>query len=194
MKKLLAVCFVGILLGFAAPAQAVVVPLNLDNNGVIITDPAQIIDVDFQNIGGNTWQISVGNGLNFEEFFANFSGNVGAVNVTTPPGGTGWSLVTAGGGGGTASNFGQFSVKLDGPVAGGSPALVFTFTAAGVFEPNSKGNTFAAKISSEAGGNAGGFVSNGGISQVPLPAAVWLFLTALAGLGLFTRRRSTTAA
>jgi len=188
LSRLVAVSLAGILLVFgASSAQAVVVPLNIDNNGTVLTDPNQIVDVDFQNTGGNTWQVTVGQGLNFEQFFANFSADVSAIAITTPA--SGWDLVVAGGGGGTAGNFGKFSIKIDGPVSIGSAELVFSFTVAGLFEPNSKGNTFAAKISSEAGGNAGGFVSNGGISQVPLPAAVWLFLTALAGLGVFSRRR-----
>lgn len=194
MSRLVAVFIFGAFLVFGAPAQALVVPLNIDNNGVVITDPAQIVEVDFQNTSGNDWTVSVGGGLNFEELFFNFSTDVGAITITTPPLGVGWSLVVAGGGGGTAGNFGQFSEKIDGPGPGGDPALDFSFTAAGVLDPNAKGNTFAAKISSEAGGNAGGFVSNGGISPVPLPAALWLFLTALAGLGVFSRRRAVTRA
>ena len=194
MSRLVAAFIFGAFLAFGAPAQAIVVPLNIDNNGVVLTDPAQIVDVDFQNTGGNDWTVSVGDGLNFEQFFFNFSVDVGAITITTPLLGAGWSLVVAGPGGGTAGNFGKFSEKIDGPVAVGSPALVFSFTAAGVFDPNAKGNTFAAKISSEAGGNAGGFVSNGGISPVPLPAAIWLFMTALVGLGVYSRRRAVAAA
>ena len=177
----------------ASPAVATVVPLNIDNNGVILTNPAQIVDVEFVGNGSGGWLVTVGGGLNFEQFFANFSLPVGTgdISITTPA--LGWSLVTAGGGGGTAGNFGQFSVKLDGPAAPGSSLLEFEIFVAGAFDPNSKGNTFAAKISSQQGGNAGGFVSNGSISAVPLPAAVWLFLSALVGLGVVSRRRRAVA-
>ena len=84
-------------------------------------------------------------------------------------------------------------LDYEGPVSGGTADLQFELTVAGLFEPNAKGNTFAAKISSQQGGNAGGFVSHGSVSQVPLPAAVWLFLSALAGLAVFSRRRKAAA-
>ena len=90
--------------------------------------------------------------------------------------------------GGTAGNFGQFSFAWDGPNPAGLSELTFNILVDGNFIPNSKGNLFAAKISSEQGGNAGGFVSDGSISAVPLPGAVWLFLSALAGLAIMSRR------
>ncbi len=187
MTRLLGASLFLVLALLGSPVTAAVVSLNLDNNGVVITGDDQIVDVDFASNGSGGWLVSVGNGLNFEEFFANFSQPVGAADVTVTT--AGWSLVTAGGGGGTAGNFGTFSVKFDGPVSGGTAGLQFELTVAGLFEPNAKGNTFAAKISSQQGGNAGGFVSHGSVSQVPLPAAVWLFLSALAGLVVCSRRR-----
>jgi hypothetical protein len=192
MSRLLGKGLFLVLALLSSPVTAAVVPLNIDNNGVVITGADQIVDVDFTSNGIGGWVVSVGNGLNFEEFYANFSQPVGTGGITilTP----GWELVTSGGGGGTAGNFGQFSVKIDGPVSGGTADLQFTLTVAGLFEPNSKGNTFAAKISSQQGGNAGGFVSNGSVSQVPLPAAMWLFLSALAGLAAFSRRRTAAQA
>lgn len=191
MSRLLGASVFLVLLLLSSAATAAVVPLALDNNGVVITGDDQIVDVDFASNGSGGWLVSVGNGLNFEEFFANFSQPVGAgdINIAT----AGWSLVTAGGGGGTAGNFGQFSIKIEGPVSGGTADLQFELTVAGLFEPNAKGNTFAAKISSQQGGNAGGFVSHGSVSQVPLPAAVWLFLSALAGLAVFSRRHKAAA-
>ena len=191
MSRLLGASMFLVLLLLSGAATAAVVPLALDNNGVVITGDDQIVDVDFASNGSGGWLVSVGNGLNFEEFFANFSQPVGAgdIDIVT----AGWSLVTAGGGGGTAGNFGQFSIKIEGPVSGGTADLQFELTVAGLFEPNAKGNTFAAKISSQQGGNAGGFVSHGSVSQVPLPAAVWLFLSALAGLAVFSRRRKAAA-
>jgi len=187
MNWLLSISVLGMMLLLGAPAQATTVPLNIDNNGNTIVGDANIVDVTYQNLGGDTWQVTVGTGLKFEEFFANFSGAVGSVTITTPA--SGWSLFTSGGGGGSAGNFGHFSIKMNGPGPTGSSELVFSFTAAGVFQPNSDGNTFAAKISSQQGGFAGGFVSNGAVSAVPLPGAIWLFLTALAGFGVFSRRR-----
>lgn len=195
MKRLSVAALLLAMLGFLSPAHAVVVPLNLDNNGVVITDPNQIIDVEYTSNGAGGWNVSVGDGLNFEEFFFNYNATVGLTDISIDT--ASWSLVTAGGGGGTAGNFGQFSVKLDGPVPGGSSLLEFEITAAGLFVPNSKGNTFAAKIASEQGGNAGGFVSDGGftpVSQVPLPAAVWMFLSAVATLVAFSARNRRGAA
>jgi hypothetical protein len=164
----------------SSAAMATTVPLNIDNNGNILVDNSQIVDVNFTSNGSGGWLVSVGTGLNFEEFYANFNQPVGVgdISITT----AGWSLVTAGGGGGTAGNFGKFSVKIDGPVSGGTADLQFELTLAGLFDPNSKGNTFAAKISSQQGGNAGGFVSNASVSAVPLPAAAWLLLSAMTGL------------
>jgi hypothetical protein len=75
----------------------------------------------------------------------------------------------------------------------GTAALYFVIASADLgdfgvsFSPNcypSVGCIQAAKISSEQLGYAGGYVSN-----VPLPGAVWLMLTALGGLFLVTRRR-----
>lgn len=196
MKRLSIAALLLAMLGFVSSAHAVVVPLTLDNNGIVITDPNQIVDVEYDSNGASGWLVSVGDGLNFEEFFFNYSVPVGLTDISIDTGS--WTLVTAGGGGGSAGNFGQFSVKLDGPVSGGSSLLEFEITAAGLFEPNSKGNTFAAKISSQQGGNAGGFVSDGGtapVSQVPLPSAVWMFLSGLAMFFAFsarTRRSGST--
>ena len=70
-------------------ALAATVPLSIDNNGNILTIDAQIVDVDFTSNGSGGWLVSVGNGLNFEEFYANFSQPVGAgdISITT----AGWS-------------------------------------------------------------------------------------------------------
>lgn len=190
MKRLSIAVLLLAMLGILNSAHAVVVPLALDNNGVVITDPNQIVDVTYNGNGSGGWLVSVGDGLNIEQFFFNYDTSIGLSDISIDT--ADWSLVTAGGGGGTAGNFGQFSVKLSGPVAPGAALLEFEITAAGLFTPNGKGNTFAAKISSEQGGNAGGFISDGGaapVSQVPLPAAVWMFISALTVLVLFSGRK-----
>jgi len=190
MKRLSIALLLLAMFGFLNSAHALVVPLALDNNGVVISDPNQIVDVTFNGNGSGGWFVSVGQGLNIEQFFFNYSAPVGLSDISIDT--ASWSLVTAGGGGGTAGNFGQFSVKLEGPVATGSSLLEFEITAVGFFIPNGKGNTFAAKISSEQGGNAGGFVSDGGltpVTQVPLPAAIWMFLSATAMLVAFAGQK-----
>jgi len=159
-----------------------VVSAELDhvNNGTIITAPSEIIDVSADNNLGPAWRVTVGDGLNFEEFFFNYSQPLGAGDVVLTGASSGqWAADTNGA---TASNFGHFSFKWDGPPPSGLSGLTFDILVAGDFIPNSDQRIFAAKIASEAAGNAGGFVSTGPVSAVPLPAAGWLFITALLGL------------
>jgi hypothetical protein len=168
---------------FAVPTNAMVVTaeLTLDNNGVVLTDPNEIIDVSAtQNLDG--WSVTVGTGLAFEEFFFNYDAALAADDVVATGASVGdWTSVASGG---TAGNFGQFSFKLDGPVAAGLTSLTFDILVAGMFVANADNSEsiFAAKISSEQGGNAGGFVSANSVSAVPLPGAVWLFISAIMGL------------
>ena len=91
MSRLLGASMFLVLLLLSGAATAAVVPLALDNNGVVITGDDQIVDVDFASNGSGGWLVSVGNGLNFEEFFANFSQPVGAgdIDIVT----AGWSRV-----------------------------------------------------------------------------------------------------
>lgn len=176
-----------------SPANAMVVTaeLTLDNNGVILTDADQIIDVSATQTGFG-WSVTVGTGLAFEEFFFNYDTALAADDVVATGASVGdWTSVATGG---TAGNFGQFSFKLDGPVAAGLTSLTFDILVAGMFVANADNSEsiFAAKISSEQGGNAGGFVSATSVSTVPIPGAVWLFVTAmmsLLGIG-YSRRRS----
>jgi hypothetical protein len=173
----------------AGSAHAMVVAAELDrvNNGNVITAPSEIIDVAADDGLGPAWRVTVGGGLNFEQFFFNYSQPLLAGDVLLTGSSAGqWSADTNGG---TASNFGQFSFKWDGPVSGGLSQLTFDILAAGDFLPNSNQRIFAAKIASEQAGNAGGFVSTGTVSAVPLPAAGWLFLTALMGFLGWSRSR-----
>jgi len=176
-------CFAGFsALLAASAANAMVVTAELDhvNNGTILTQPSQIIDVAADDSLGAPWTVTVGGGLNFEEFFFNYSQplTAGQVMLTGLSGGN-WTADTNGA---TASNFGQFSFHWIGPVSGGLSDLTFQILAAGNFVPNSDERIFAAKIASEQGGNAGGFVSTAAVSAVPLPPAAWLFITAILGL------------
>lgn len=195
--RLISTVFAGLLAVAAfAPgnaAHALVVNAQLDhvNNGNVITDPAQIIDVSANDSLGVSWRVSVGGGLNFEQFFFNYDQPLQAANVVLTGASAGqWSADTNGG---TASNFGQFSFKWDGPAPAGLAALTFDILAAGNFVANGDEAIFAAKIASQAGGNAGGFVSTEGVSAVPIPGAVWLLISALAMLLGLTRRRPATA-
>jgi hypothetical protein len=198
MRLTRTVTVIAILLSIAvfAPgksAQALVVNAQLDhvNNGNVITLPSQIIDVSANDSAGPAWRVTVGGGLNFEQFFFNYDHTLQATDVTLSGSSIGqWSAVPTGG---TAGNFGQFSFKWDGPVSGGLSELTFDILAAGNFIPNAKEAVFAAKIASEQGGNAGGFVSNAAVSAVPLPAAAWLFVTAILSLLGYSSIRRRTA-
>jgi hypothetical protein len=183
------------LFAFAGPANAMVVTaeLTLDNNGVVLTDPNEIIDVSATQTASG-WSVTVDGGLSFEEFFFNYDTALAAGDVVATGASVGdWTSVASGG---TAGNFGQFSFKLDGPGPGGVPSLTFDILVAGMFVANADNSEsiFAAKISSEQGGNAGGFVSANSVSAVPLPGAVWLFISAMMGLmGIgYSRRGNRT--
>jgi hypothetical protein len=196
--RLISTVFAGIVaavaLTAANSAHAVVVTAQLDqvNNGNVITQPSQIIDVSADNTLGPAWRITVGGGLNFEQFFFNYDQPLQASDVVLTGSSAGqWSADTNGA---TASNFGQFSFKWDGPPPAGLASLTFDILAAGNLVPNGDGAIFAAKIASQAGGNAGGFVSTESVSAVPIPGAVWLMISALAALLGLTRRRARPAA
>jgi hypothetical protein len=178
--------------GGSARALVVSEQLNQVNNGNVLTQPSQIIGVTADSSLGPAWRVTVGGGLNFEQFFFNYDQPLQAGDVQLNGTSVGnWTAVT---GGGTAGNFGQFSFKWDGPVSGGLESLSFDILAAGNFIPNAKQALFAAKIASEQGGNAGGFVSHVAVSAVPLPAAVWMLLTALIGFAGFARIRQGAVA
>jgi hypothetical protein len=184
-------CIAGIsALLVVSAANAMVVTAQLDhvNNGTIITQPSQIIDVTADDSLGAPWTVTVGGGLNFEEFFFNYSQPLTAAQVMLTGSSDGsWAADTNGA---TASNFGHFSFHWIGPVSGGLSDLTFQILAAGDFVPNSDERIFAAKIASEQSGNAGGFVSTDAVSAVPLPPAGWLFVAAtLALLGWFRAGR-----
>jgi hypothetical protein len=183
------VAFLAVAFAAGNSAHAVVVSAELDhvNNGNIITQPSQIIDVSADDSLGPAWRITVGGGLNFEQFFFNYDQPLQASDVVLTGASAGqWSADTNGG---TASNFGQFSFKWDGPVPAGLATLTFDILLAGNFVANGDDAIFAAKIASQAGGNAGGFVSTTDVAAVPLPGAAWLLLSALAALLGFRRTR-----
>ena len=64
--------FSALLLAGAANAMVVTAQLDHVNNGTIITQPSQIIDVTADDSLGAAWTVNVGGGLNFEDFFFNY--------------------------------------------------------------------------------------------------------------------------
>ena len=128
------------------------------------------------------------------------SGTLSISPFSTPAGGVyadgTFSLNT---GGGSNVPFGIFGVALDSSAANGSGTayygdLLFTLNRTGGldtddFIQNADGYLFSADLTD--GQNTG--AQAWGVSQVPIPAALPLFLTALAGLGLLTRRGRPTA-
>ena len=103
-------------------------------------------------------------------------------------------------GGGENTPFGIFNVALDSSAGNGSGNayfgdLLFTLSrTTGLtiadFVPNSDGYYFSADLTD---GSDTGAQAWKEVSQVPIPAALPLFLTALAALGLIARRKQATA-
>jgi hypothetical protein len=135
----------------------------------------------------------------FSNFYFNLDGTVGTVSLTGKP--SGWNPDN----GKNVSQFGVFSNGLKG--TGSSLKSTFSFIADSTVDlslanliANAEGWIFAAHVQcSERGGNVcnsvGGDLSHhiagpgGDVSNVPLPAAVWLFGSAMAGLGTLARRK-----
>lgn len=105
--------------------------------------------------------------------------------------------VTINNGEGFAINPGQFDVALleNGSDTGVSPVrngLLFTLTHSNL----SAAADYVLRVSGTAagfGGNYGVLLNVGNVSQVPLPPAVWLFISALVGLVSLARRRRDPA-
>jgi len=151
------------------------------------------LDYDATGMGGPSsdafWQVSVNGGTAFREFFFNFDT---ALNVTdvVAAGANASSWTSIDGPTPAAGTFGQFGFRLS---AGSTDltSLLFTILVDGNFEANGTGSFFAAKIASSA---PGGFVGADSISAVPLPAAAWIFISGIAGIGaLLLRRRKLLA-
>lgn len=135
--------------------------------------------------GDAYWQVTVSGGTPFREFFFNYDTALDITDVEAAGPWQGHNSPAP-----SAGSFGQFGFKL----SAGSTALtslLFTILVDGNFEPNGAGKFFAAKIASS---GPGGFVAADSISAVPLPAAVWIFISGIAGIGgLLLRRRKLLA-
>lgn len=96
--------------------------------------------------------------------------------------------------------WGGFNYAIDCSVTSGPPngrgscgqALEFSILGAGVLEANDDGIFFAADIYSMDTGETGSAGAAAGAPAVPVPAAVWVFGSALAGLVAVGRRRRPT--
>lgn len=129
------------------------------------------------------------------------AGGLSISNFSTPLNGVyAFGTFSLNTGGGDNTPFGSFGVALDSTAGNGSGNayfgdLLFTLSrTTGLtladFVPNGDGYYFSADLTD---GNNTGAQAWKEVSQVPIPAALPLFLTALAALGLFARRRRATA-
>ena len=119
-------------------------------------------------------QAQIGGG----ELFSNASTVPGSTSsIALPAGLVDFLLTTSGGGGGSAQNGGPITSPLAFAFAAISDSSVILLFDDGGFGDKDL-DDFAVKIS---------------VSQVPLPAAVWLMLSSLAGLVSFSRIRRTGA-
>jgi hypothetical protein len=127
-------------------------------------------------------------GASIEEFgFNTTEGSFGGTITAA-----GWSVDTSGR---SFSNYGTYEIALYGSsvvdklifiISGLSDESIATFST----EPGSGGELFAIKL---AAGTPGGAFLGGG-TVVPVPAALPLFLSALAAFGFVTRKRRGSAA
>lgn len=183
------------------PAQASTFYLNQSNT---LADGVNYAQVDVTEVAGNLkFEVEVLDPTNwkFSSFFFNLSG-AGAVNLTGLP--SGWGLVS-GPSPYNVSEFGLFSNGVKG--TGNSLQDDFSFIADGANDltianlvENNKGWIFAGHTQcqnknsspcSKVDYQSSHFISGtGDVSNVPLPAAVWLFGSAIAGLGTLKRRKN----
>ena len=147
---------------------------NAASGGLSLTGPGKLT---FEFLGSeatftNTFQVGGG------ELFSNASTVPGSTSsIALPAGLVDFLLTTSGGGGGSAQNGGPITSPLAFAFAAISDSSVILLFDDGGFGDKDL-DDFAVKIS---------------VSQVPLPAAVWLMLSALAGLVSFSRIRRTGA-
>jgi hypothetical protein len=205
MKKMLsflAACL--FLAGLALQqAQASTFYLNQSNE---LSDGANYAQVDVtENSGNLDFIVDALDPLNWKisKFFFNLSGNAGSVSITGLP--SGWS-VASGSSPYNASEFGLFSDAVSG--SGNSLQNTFSFTVDGInalslanLVANDEGWIFAAHSQCQnkntslcvaVGDESSHFIAGGAgeVSNVPVPAAVWLFGSAIAGLGTLKRRKN----
>ena len=130
------------------------------------------------------WEVAVVGGTKFREFLFNFDTTLDEADVV-PIGLNASSWHSESGLTPSTGTFGKFGFEVEANSTNLS-SLLFTILVDGNFDPNGKGIFFAAKIASS---GPGGFVAAHSISPVPLPAAVWVFITGIAGIGALAARR-----
>lgn len=147
---------------------------NAASGGLSLTGPGKLT---FEFLGSeatftNTFQVGGG------ELFSNASTAPGSTSsIALPAGLVDFLLTTSGAGGGSAKNGGPITSPLAFAFAAISDSSVILLFDDGGFGDKDL-DDFAVKIS---------------VSQVPLPAAVWLMLSALLGLVSFSRIRRSGA-
>lgn len=189
------------LLGLAAPpVLASTYYLNQSNT---LADGVNYAQVDVLENGGNldfTVTALTPANWKFSNFYFNLGGNVGTVTLSGLP--TGWSADS----GQNVSAFGIFSDGEKG--TGGTLKSALTFTADSTVAlalsnlvPNAVGGAgwiFAAHVQcqdktsspcSAVGSETSHFIAGPEVSTVPLPAAAWLFGSALLGFVSLSNRR-----
>lgn len=196
--RVLAVLAIG-LLGLSQSVSASTFYLNQSNT---LPDGVNYAQVDVLETGGNlafTVQALDPAGWKFSNFYFNLAGDPGTVSIL---GGPAWTVKTD-------QNVSEFGLFSDGEAGTGKTLQsLFSFTVDAVANltltslvPNSSGWIFAAHMqcqnkpagtcSSIPDGTIEGISSHfvAGPSAVPLPAAVWLFGSALFGFMMVSNRR-----
>lgn len=164
---------------------------NVNYAQIDVTENAGNLDFLVTALAPTNWK--------FSNFYFNLGDTLGTVSLTGKP--SGWNQDNSK----NVSQFGVFSNGLKG--TGNGLKSTFSFTANSTVDlslanliANAEGWIFAAHVQcSDRGGrvcnSVGGDLSHhiagpgGDISNVPVPAAVWLFGSAMAGLGTLTRRK-----
>jgi len=197
-KNFICALFAG-LLGLAAlPASATTYYLNQSNT---LADGVDYAKVDVLVNGGNldfSVQALTPTNWRFSNFYFNLGGDVGTVTLTGLP--SGWTAQTD-------QNVSTFGVFSDGEKGGGNSLYsAFTFSVDSTVSltldnllANSSGWMFAAHVQCQnktatpcvgVNGETSHFIAGpGDVPQVPLPAAAWLFGSALVGFVTMSRRK-----
>jgi hypothetical protein len=217
IHKIFFAVLAGLALSFGAgSASADIISFDLSSpNAAISPYPAPYIKVTI-NETGNTAVVTFDSYTTGGYTYVMGDGSSAAVNVNatswtitgfsgTPAFATGGTLSSGGSGG--VDGFGTMNQTVnsfDG-YTNGYTEISFTLTNTGstswtlasqVLTPNGTGSSAAAHVfvcsapcTAAAGALATGFVSNGPLAQVPIPAAAWLFGSGLLGLIAIARRR-----
>lgn len=208
MKLLRIACLVPLLCFFGSSlADSISFGLNQNNVGfansidyatvTISHNPLNADHIDFL-VELNHGYFDTGSNFGLQAFYFNSAVEISGVGLN---GMAGWRLGydfgTGPGDGFEASDFGRFDIEYASIGYYRADPLRFTLMAEGdsllnYALDNAQGFAFAAHITdydNGLGGNSGWFSTS--TSPVPVPAAVWLFGSAIIGMIGFTRKRST---